>query len=241
MRLLDLFCGAGGAAMGYSRAGFDEIVGVDITPQPRYPFTFVLGDALEYVTAHGHEFDAIHASPPCQKFTTLRGMWNHKPEHPDLVAPTREALRTIGCPWVIENVPHAPLGRGSIMLCGTMFSLGTKDGVAELRRHRYFELNHGPALVPECRHRIRTIGVYGNAGGASAREKAQMFLTHQWREAMGIDWMTGDELSQAIPPAYTEFIGRQLIQSIPRGSTSGYGAVPIAGVTAGGNSQSFAG
>ena len=238
MRLLDLFCGAGGAAVGYHRAGFTEIVGVDNKPQPRYPFTFVLGDALEYASKHGHEFDAIHASPPCQRFTTLRGMWNHKADHPDLVEPTRVALNVIGAPWVIENVPGAPL-RALLMLCGTMFGLTTADGRAELRRHRYFELGFPPiALQPDCQHggitdhrnhpvgvigvygghgrdhrrkAPRTIGVYWHAGGSSAREFAQQYLTSERREAMGIDWMTGKELSQAIPPAYTEFIGKQLL------------------------------
>ena len=237
--------------MGYHRAGFDEVVGVDIKPQKRYPFTFVQGDALEYLRAHGQEFDAIHASPPCQKYTTLRGMWNHKPDHPDLVDPTRDALEAIGKPWVIENVPGAPL-RALLMLCGTMFGLATADGRAELRRHRYFELGFQlGVLQPHCQHGgptvgvygdgngrdyrrnpvavigvygghgrdrrrkpPKTIGVYGHAGGSSAREFAQQFLTVERAQAMGIDWMTGDELSQAIPPAYTEFIGRQLISAL---------------------------
>jgi DNA (cytosine-5)-methyltransferase 1 len=260
MRLLDLFCGAGGAAMGYSRAGFTEIVGVDNRPQKRYPFTFVLGDALAYVRKHGREFDAIHASPPCQKYTTLRGMWNHKTDHPDLVGPTRRMLQEIGCPYAIENVPGSPLLRGSLMLCGTMFGLTTADGRGELQRHRYFELSHSGGLAPPCQHRKpvrdergrpitvvgvygggtqrryddypvtvgvygdgngrdyrrrpKTVGVYGHAGGLSARELAQGFLTKERAEAMGIDWMTGDELSQAIPPAYTEFIGKQLIAAL---------------------------
>lgn len=251
MKLLDLFCGAGGAAVGYHRAGFDEIVGVDIKPMLRYPFTFIQADALEYVREHGHEFDAIHASPPCQKYTTLRAMWNHKTDHPDLVSPTREAFRTTGRPWVIENVPGAPL-RPLFMLCGTMFGLRTADGRAELRRHRYFELGFSlSALQPDCQHGSPTVGVYGNwngrdyrrypvavigvygghgrdrrrkppktigvyghAGGSSAREFAQQFLTVERGQAMGIDWMTGNELSQAIPPAYTEFIGRQLLAAL---------------------------
>ena len=243
-RLLDLFCGAGGAAMGYHRAGFDEIVGVDIKPQPRYPFAFVLGDALEYVAMHGREFDAIHASPPCQAFTALKTMWNSK-EHPDLVDPTRSLLSESRRPYVIENVPGAPVA-AHVVLCGTMFDLGTGD--AELRRHRLFELSGFFLLAPSCRQyergrvcgvygghgrdRRRTVGVYGDgngrdyrkhpatvgvfggAGGKSVRDGTQQFSTAQRREAMGIDWMTGNELSQAIPPAYTEFIGRQLIHAI---------------------------
>ena len=241
MRLLDLFCGAGGAAMGYSRAGFDEIVGVDIAPQPRYPFEFVQADALEFLADHGHEFDAIHASPPCQLFTALRTMWNSRP-HQDLLTPSRALLKKLRRPYVIENVPGAPMEGAYIQLCGSMFGLGT--GEAELRRHRLFELGGFNLLTPQCLHYQRdlvigvygghgrdwrrTVGVYGDGngrdyrkhpatvlvtghvGGSSVRDGCQQFSTDERREAMGIDWMTGDELSQAIPPAYTEFIGRQL-------------------------------
>lgn len=229
LRLLDLFCGAGGAAMGYHRAGFTEIVGVDIKPMPRYPFTFVQADAIEYVAAHGREFDAIHASPPCQAFTPLKAMWNSR-EHPDLVAPTRIALRAAGRPYAIENVPGAPL-ENPLTLCGTMFGLRTEGGQAELRRHRLFECQPIPfVLLPPCHHNGAVIGVYGghgrdrrrsvtvtgHAGGRSVRDGTQQFSTAARREAMGIDWMTGNELSQAIPPAYTEFIGRQLISFLSR-------------------------
>ena len=223
MRLLDLFCGAGGAAVGYSRAGFDEIVGVDNRPMPRYPFTFVQADALEYVAAHGKEFDAIHASPPCQLYSDLKSMWNAK-VHPDLVHPTR-LLLTGNAPFIIENVRGSPLRRGSVMLCGTMFGLGV-DG-AELWRHRYFEVNWTVGLVPPCQHyqrekvigvygghgrdHRRVVGVYGHCGGRSVRDGTQQFSVATRRQAMGIDWMNGQELSQAIPPAYTEFIGRQLM------------------------------
>jgi len=234
--------------MGYSRAGFTEIVGVDIKPQPRYPFTFVQGDALAYVAEHGREFDAIHASPPCQAFTALKTMWNTKP-HSDLVEPTRALLKATGLPFVIENVEGAPLLR-PIMLCGTMFKLGVRN--AELRRHRLFESNIEWDMVPPCAHyergvmcgvygghgrdrrRIKpvtvgvygdgngrdyrkypaTVGVYGGAGGQSVRDGTQQFTTAERAEAMGIDWMTGDELSQAIPPAYTEFIGKQLLAAL---------------------------
>jgi DNA (cytosine-5)-methyltransferase 1 len=221
--LLDLFCGAGGAAMGYHRAGFDEIVGVDIKPMKRYPFQFVQGDALEYLAAHGREFDAIHASPPCQAFTALKSMWNAK-EHADLVAPTRELLKKIGRPYVIENVPGAPLIR-PIMLCGTMFGLGVKN--AELRRHRLFELGFKwGAMIPPCAHYHRGIvcGVYGGHGRdrrrLPARDGLQGFPHADRAAAMGIDWMEGNGLSQAIPPAYTEFIGRQLIQALESGDAT---------------------
>jgi DNA (cytosine-5)-methyltransferase 1 len=131
MRLLDLFCGAGGAAMGYYRAGYTEIVGVDIHPQKRYPFTFVQGDALEYLAAHGHEFDLIHASPPCQAYSRARMLQGN--DHPDLVGPTRELLIASGKPYIIENVVGAPL-INPIRLTGTMFGLLTV-------RPRLFESN----------------------------------------------------------------------------------------------------
>ena len=246
-RLLDAFCGAGGCSMGYHRAGFD-VVGVDLKPMPRYPFEFHQGDALEFIREHGHEFDVIHASPPCQAFTALRTMPNAK-EHADLLTPARALLKQIGRPYVIENVPGAPM-QDHIMLCGSMFGLGTGD--AELRRHRLFEVNPPILLTPQCCHGSRMIGIYGghgrdrrrtrpatvgvygdgngrdyrrqpvtvtvtgHAGGKSVRDGTQQFSTDERREAMGIDWMTGDELSQAIPPAYTEFIGRHLIQVLER-------------------------
>ncbi len=220
-RLLDLFCGAGGAAMGYSRAGF-MVVGVDLKPQPRYPFTFVNGDALEYVRKHGSRFDAIHASPPCQAYSATKTIWNNKVPHPDLLPVTRELLEATGKPWVIENVPGAPMS-AHVMLCGTMFGLVTNEW--ELRRHRLFELNGFYFLTPQCQHnrpvigvygghardRRRTIGVYGNGGRATRTLKANRATIEQAKIVMGIDWMTTAEISQAIPPAYTEHIGRHLL------------------------------
>lgn len=218
-KLLDLFCGAGGAAMGYHRAGFDEIVGVDNRPMPRYPFTLVLGDALEYVAAHGHEFDAIHASPPCQAYSTLRVMPNSR-GHPDLIGVVRSLLEKTGKAFVIENVPGAPL-RASVMLCGSMF------GLLGLRRHRYFETSWAfSCLVPSCRHNGMTVGIFGGKARNIAKEKRHYRQDKATRgkpdgvvlphligfEAMQVDWMNMDELSQAIPPAYTEFIGRQLMR-----------------------------
>ena len=213
--------------MGYHRAGFD-VVGVDIKPQPRYPFEFHQGDALEFIAAHGHEFDVIHASPPCQAFTALNAMWNSR-EHPDLLTPCRELLKSLGVPYVIENVPGAPM-HDYLVLCGTMFNLGTGD--AELRRHRHFEIDPPIYMRPMCNHywRSRVIGVYGghgrdrkrvptitvagNVGGYRYQGEIQHFSVDQRREAMGIDWMTGNELSQAIPPAYTEYIGLQLFRAV---------------------------
>ena len=231
-RLLDAFCGAGGAGEGYARSGFD-VTGIDNRPMPRNPHTFIQVDALEYIAAHGHEYDVIHASPPCQAHSAMKTMPNAK-DHADLIPETRELLRATGLPYVIENVVGAPLVN-PITLCGTMFGLGTGD--AELRRHRLFEL-HGfeVLLTPPCNHggrgrerrvigvygghgrdrrrRPATVGVWGNAGGMSKRGGVLQFSTDERREAMGIDWMNGMELSQAIPPAYTEFIGRQLYAAV---------------------------
>ncbi len=213
MRLLDLFCGAGGCAVGYHRAGFTEITGIDIRPQPNYPFTFVQGDATD-PNIDFEMFDAIHASPPCQGFTTLQSMWNSQ-EHPDLLTPTRELLESVGLPYVIENVPGAPM-RPTIMLCGSTFGL-------DVRRHRLFETNF-PLWNQPCLHVIqpprwpsgdkrrpgvlsRTVPVYGNAHFEGDNHELRS-------KAMGIDWMTPDELKEAIPPAFTEYIGQQLLDQM---------------------------
>lgn len=205
-RLLDLFCGAGGAGMGYHRAGFD-VVGVDINPQPNYPFEFHQGDALKYLLEHWREFDAFHASPPCQAFTLAQRIQGR--EHPDLVAATREAFLLIGRPWVIENVPGSPL-RNPLTLCGAMFGLRTY-------RHRDFEAHRplaGP-IHPEHVARTTKMGrrpqpdefmhVVGNFSGVA-----------QARIAMGIDWMTRDELRESIPPAYSQHVGAQLITHLTK-------------------------
>jgi DNA (cytosine-5)-methyltransferase 1 len=163
MRLLDLFCGAGGAAVGYHRAGFDQIVGVDIEPQPRYPFEFVQEDAFSFLNSHGREFDLIHASPPCQAYSALRTMWNDR-EHPDFIGPLRATLLSAARPYIIENVIGAPL-ISPVMLCGTMFNLGIAD--AELWRHRLFEIHPLRLLLtPTCQHRTKpkVIGIYGGHG-----------------------------------------------------------------------------
>lgn len=232
-KLLDLFCGAGGAGMGYHRAGFD-VVGVDLHPQKNYPFEFHQADALEYLEAHGHEFDAIHASPPCQKFSAMTKRWEGRAdEHADLVEPVRALFVALGKPYVIENVVGAPL-RQPLLLCGTMFGLETAQG-SQLIRHRLFELSWGFEFSPStCLHNSgsaigvygggqnparkrvpATIGVYGSSGGSSKRDGKTGFGVEDRRAAMGIDWMTGKELVQAIPPAYTEYIGHKLIERIP--------------------------
>lgn len=203
-RLLDLYCGAGGAAMGYHRAGFD-VVGVDLNPQPRYPFEFHQGDAFEYLGRYGHLFDLVHASTPCQRFIGT-GMFDRS-KHPDLLTPTRSALIALGIPYVLENVECAPM-RADAKLCGSMFGLA-------VRRHRLFESSVLLFKQPRpCDHSTRAIGVYGHPRGANA--KWGRGAAADWPLAMGIDWMSTKELSQAIPPAYTEWIGRQLIAALER-------------------------
>lgn len=199
--------------MGLHRAGFD-VTGIDIKPQPRYPFRFVQGDALR-PPLDLSQFDFIWASPPCQAHTSLKTMWNAK-AHADLIPATRYMLSAAGVRYVIENVPGAPL-RHPILLCGTMFGLGT--GAAELRRHRHFETGPEYWLFPHppCRHRGKVIGVYGGGHGVSLHrhEKGQRcFTAAEEREAMEMPWATVDGLSEAIPPAYAECIGRAAIAHI---------------------------
>lgn len=208
MRLLDLYCGAGGAARGYADAGF-EVVGVDIAPQPNYPFTFFQADALDFLAWGCSDFDAIHASPPCQAFSLAQRIRNR--DHPDLVAATREALIQTGKPYVIENVVGAPL-RDPVLLCGAMF-----PGL-RVYRHRLFEASF-PLDVPEdpghywplCKMgrppiKGEFVHVVGNFSGVQYA-----------RDAMGIPWMTRNELREAIPPAYTHYIGEQLLDTLREG------------------------
>lgn len=209
---LDLFCCAGGAGMGLHRAGFD-VIGVDILPRRRYPFRFVQADALR-PPFDLEQFDFIWASPPCQAHTALKTMHNAK-DHDDLIPETRAMLKASGVRYVIENVVGAPLN-SPIMLCGTMFGLGVET--AELRRHRIFETGPDYWSIPHppCRHRKRTIGVYGGGHGVSLHRHAKgvpRFTAEQERAAMGMPWASVDELSQAIPPAYAEAIGRAAIAS----------------------------
>jgi DNA (cytosine-5)-methyltransferase 1 len=218
-RLLDLFCGAGGAGMGYHRAGF-EVVGVDIERQPRYPFEFHQADAMDYLAKRGREFDAIHASPPCQHASSLRFLYPEKRKQwRSLIEPTRDLLNCLSCPWVIENVPGAALGH-SILLCGSMFGLGAncEDGeFHQLRRHRFFEAGLQLLVGLDCNHIGKPIGCYGNGGDRRSSRKGLKGFTGriaERREAMGIDWTNRYELSQAIPPAYTEYIGKQLRAAI---------------------------
>ena len=212
-RLLDLFCGAGGAAMGYYRAGFD-VVGVDNRPIKRYPFIFIQADALEYLAEHGREFDCIHASPPCQAYTRARSL--HKREHPRLIEPTRALLKATGRPYVIENVPGAPLIE-PVRLCGTMFGLrvSVRGRCYELRRHRLFEATF-PLLTPCCYHVLPVIGIYGHGESKPMRGKRgyQISQVEHRRAVMEMPWANRDEIAEAIPPAYTFFIGTQLREAI---------------------------
>jgi DNA (cytosine-5)-methyltransferase 1 len=195
-------------SMGYSRAGFD-VVGVDIEPQPHYPFEFHQADALTFPL---EGFDAYGASPPCQRYSAGAKKWGTSENHPDLIAPIRARLLATGKPYVIENIqPAAPILINPILLCGTMFDLG-------VFRHRLFESNVMLLAPPHQEPHIGRVGdgkyhtVTGHAGGSSKRDGWKGGSTADWKAAMGIDWMNGAELAEAIPPAYAEFIGRQLIK-----------------------------
>jgi len=217
-RLLDLFCKAGGAGTGYHRAGF-EVVGVDVEPQPNYPFEFHRADALgvlrgmvDYPSFSGAMwrpgyFAAIHASPPCQLFTAYRRRGaGVGAGYPNLIAATRELLGSTGVPYVIENVPQAPL-LNPVQLCGSSFGL-------DVRRHRLFEINV-PMLAPPCSHGWQTPRFPPATNRLKQRRTVEVGVwripLEVQRAAMGIDWMDLSELSEAVPPAYTEFIGEQLL------------------------------
>lgn len=210
-RLLDAFCGAGGAGMGYYQAGFD-VVGVDIKPQKHYPFEFIQADALEFIARHGKDFDVIHASPPCQKYARTKNLKTSRKDHPDLIEPTRQALIATGKSYIIENVTGAPL-INPVMLCGTMFGLG-------VIRHRLFECNPIIWWPPApCQHEGKIVPMWWKSRQRALLSKkykyihvvGSSFLMPEAKEAMGIDWMVRDEISQAIPPAYTHWIGEQLM------------------------------
>jgi DNA (cytosine-5)-methyltransferase 1 len=205
-RLLDLFCGAGGAAMGYHRAGF-EVTGVDVKPQPRYPFAFVQADAMTYPL---DGFDAIHASPPCQAYSSA----TLKPDsHPDLYGATRDRLLGSGVEWVIENVIGAPYRHG-IVLCGRMFGM-------QVQRHRNFETSWLVMQPPHSHEGFneRPITVTGHGGnGWQVYKHSRKAPRSMWGELMGMPWADYKEVAQAIPPAYTEWIGRELLQLLKVGA-----------------------
>lgn len=202
--------------MGYHLAGFD-VVGVDRDSHPSFPFEFIQADweePLAYLPGlwerEGIPY-AIHASPPCQRFSTMTAKWGRQEEHPDLIEPVREALRELGVPYVIENVPRAPL-LNPMMLCGSMFGLGSHG--YQLRRHRIFESNIALFAPASCNHFGQPLPVYGHAGGRSRRDGLKFPGTDAWREGMGIDWMTGKDLAESIPPAYTHHIGKALLSAL---------------------------
>jgi len=215
-RLLDLFCCAGGAGAGYARAGFD-VVGVDIVRHKRNPHRVIGADVMGLDPAWiAENFDAVHASPPCQGYSAMRHAPGAKGA-PKLIAETRELLNATGLPWIIENVEAAASDmRDPVTLCGTMFGLGAQGH--DLQRHRLFETSFAVAPMA-CQHSDRpVIGVYGgharnrNAkhGGRGTKDTWDGGHKAAASEAMGIDWMTLNELSEAIPPAYTEYLGWQL-------------------------------
>lgn len=232
--LLDTFCKAGGAAEGYNRAGFD-VIGVDIEPQPNYPFPVIQADALAVlddlvdggtlnllVPGHSHGYTnrdiaAYHGSPPCQDYSATRSL--HAGKYPRLIGPVRERFEMLGKPYVIENVERAkPEMVNPLTLCGSSFGLG-------VRRHRLFEVNFPHAAVPACAHHLqpepvdvtgtgaRRVNPRADSKGGNSRKPYN--LAHA-REVMGIEWMTRLELSEAIPPAMTHWLGAYLLAAVGR-------------------------
>lgn len=225
-RLLDLFCKAGGAGRGYDQAGFD-VFGVDWEDQPNYPYPCCQADAVQMLLdkreAIRRDFDAVHASPPCQGYTALQ----HAPGAigaPRLITAVRELLEAIGLPYVLENVEGAKEEMpGAICLCGSMFGLGCYG--AQLRRHRLFISNVPISPPGPCRHDDGpVIGVYGgharlraaSHGGRGTRDPWPKGHRDAMARALGMDWGTAAELSEAIPPAYTAHLGAQLLAAMRR-------------------------
>lgn len=232
--ILDTFCGGGGAAVGYYRAGFN-VVGVDINPQPRYPFRFILDDAMdclemlawdgcydmppydrhEFRHIHVSELAAIHASPPCQAYSVATKCRPGLAEkYPKLIGPVRELLKGIGLPYIIENVPGAPL-HDPVWLCGCQFGCFTEwpgKGLVRLQRKRGFETNWR-LPQPSCHHHshaIKSIPVFGHNAPGNRPDLRGRGYAKAAREVMGIDWMNREEMAEAIPPVYTNYVGNHL-------------------------------
>lgn len=223
MRCLDLYCGAGGAGAGYARAGW-EVTGIDkVARACGYPAgRFIKGDVLSWIKDVDwlRTFDFIHASPPCQALTrsTTLGwaQWGGTAEQPDLIRVTRQALVESGIPYAIENVEYAPV-RHDLVLCGSMFGLGVEiDGIfRQLRRHRAFELTTRLPLPSACDHSLgRAVGVYAAKGDSVPGGGETVQTLKQGQIAMGIDWMNWRALTEAIPPAYTEWIGQKMLEHL---------------------------
>ncbi|MGW3423358.1 SAM-dependent methyltransferase [Streptomyces phaeochromogenes] len=213
-RLLDAFCCQGGAAKGYADAGFD-VTGIDLVPQPRYPFAFIQAEAVAFIRAYGAEFDFIHASPPCQHDSECQRIQGNP--HPDLIGPTRAALESTGRPWVMENVRGAvPKLRTPVMLCGGMFGLQTY-------RHRYFETGGGFTVdqvvhldhaAPQAKMgRPIPPGHYGQFVGNFSG------VSHA-REVMGVPWMNRDGIRECVPPAYTLWVGTRALAALDAGAVA---------------------
>lgn len=215
--MLDLFCGAGGAADGYAQAGFD-VTGVDIAPQPNYPYAFFQGDVFKLAKDWMGTFDLIHASPPCQHFTPFGRIWKDiKERYEDLLAPTRSLLEGLGVPWVIENVPGAPM-RVDVELCGSMF------GLDAIRRHRWFEVSWDTLMMPPAHNHLPPQRFRTHRGPWADRPLTTRVATigawshplEDQKTWMGIDRpITVRELSESIPPAYTKWIGEQFLALVP--------------------------
>ncbi len=218
-RILVTFCGGGGSSKGYSDAGFD-VVGLDIEPHPDFPFEFVLADALDVLADLDFldQFDAIHASPPCQRYSSL-GARHGREQYPDLIARVRDLLIASVKPYVIENVEGSPL-LSPMLACGSEFDCFAvcRDGVRrQLRRHRLFESNIPLVRKRGCAHVGQPIGVYGHGGRpANGRQRGYAGVASEAREAMGIDWMKHYDVVQSVPPAYTEHVGRQVLAHLEK-------------------------
>jgi DNA (cytosine-5)-methyltransferase 1 len=207
---LDLFCGAGGASKGIHDAGFNDVVGVDNTPGLNYPYEYYIEDAVDFMAMGLSDFDFIWASPPCQAYSWSSACRrNEGVEYSDLVEITRHYLKKSGKPYIIENVVGAPL-IDPVMLCGTMF-----PGQLKVFRHRLFESNVPLKVDMECAHEGHEAKKRrDDAGDFFTVAGHWVGTTTEWSDAMGIDWMSRSELTQAIPPVYSEYLVKQVINEI---------------------------